>query len=124
VTNYLSVVYVNRFDYRIFHIHVYLAIIMAFLLGASSDVYVFEYDIRNIDPPKSCTSMDLCKRITDPENSTSIALCRRIIDPERLYSFILSISAAGSNIFGQTTTKAQIAGLGGVDPKTSTVTSG
>ena len=33
-------------------------------------------------------------------------------------------STAGSSIFGQTTTKAQVTGLGGVDPKTSTVTSG
>jgi hypothetical protein len=41
-----------------------------------------------------------------------------------MYSFILFISAAGSSIFGQTTTKAQVTGLGGVDPKTSTVTSG
>jgi len=38
--------------------------------------------------------------------------------------FFLFISAAGSSIFGQTTTKAQGTGLGGVDPKTSTVTSG
>lgn len=52
---------------------------------------------------------------------TYIKVNRQLRNKTQIYFLSL---LAGSSIFGQTAAKPQVTGLGGVDPKTSAVTSG